>query len=170
MKRFKIQYSLLLFLLIGITCFCPKGQAQNFSTVFLKKYPDKNFSVVTVGRPMIESLKNNEKDPDLASFLNSLTFIGVISASENGTDYCDSAMEMLASYELLMSINTQEKEDTEKIRIVAKNISNNIAQEVVMLVCSQEKLTLVNLTGKIATNKLSNLSSYIQKSISNKKN
>jgi hypothetical protein len=164
----KHSYIIKGWLLLTLAGWCLTGKAQNFSTRFMENTPSAVLSVVTVNASMIDAMKEKETDKELVAFLAELQFLRVITINKSTSvvaTYCREALTLLKNtggYQELVAI---EKGD-QQIRIVAfPGSEKNKAQEIVLISCVQNNLTLVDITGHISIDKLGNLSRSIKKSM-----
>ncbi len=145
------------------------GHAQNFSEKFTEAAGSKITSVATVNAELINMLKKKETNNQLQAFLNELSLLKVITMKNDaGTikNYCDVAQSLLQKNDYQELFVLQENKQQVKIAVRGKTAQNK-AGEIVMLVCQEEQLTVVDLVGNITIDKIGDLAASIRKSMLN---
>ncbi len=159
----------------GITCLSlmigchATGIAQNFSDKFTEAAGEKITSVATVNAELLNLLKQKETNSQLQAFLNELSLLKVVTMKNDaGTIriYCDVAQSLLKNNGYQELFVFQENKQLVRIAVQGKTADNK-AGEIVMLVCHEEQLTVVDILGNITIDKMNELAASIRKSMLN---
>lgn len=150
----------ILSLFLGI---CAASFTQEFAGSFLETNKDKqaDFTVVNITSGMLKMVASESEaglDQEVKTIIQNIKGIRIISAVNNSKVHYNSAKNSLTKqYEELVSVDNSAK----NVRIFTKDAQNNIASEVIMLMLENNKLTLIDIAGKVNLNQLSKLSTIV---------
>lgn len=143
--------------------------AEFLDTCVEAKRPVSN---VNIGRPMLEKMASNTNDEELKKIFQNLSCIRIIT-TENKKDahfYFKKANELIADkfsdYQEVVSVNDRNT----KINILMKSKDNKNQDIIFIGLDNDDKLTIINITGKIDFHAISKLSDSLNKEINGEEN
>lgn len=146
----------------------------DFITEFLNTCVEakRPVSNVNIGRPMLEKMASNTNDEELKKIFQNLSSIRIIT-TENKKDahfYFKKANELIADkfsdYQEVVSVNDRNA----KINILMKSKDNKNQDIIFIGLDEDDKLTIINITGKIDFHAISKLSDSLNKEINGEGN
>lgn len=141
--------------------------ANDFISQFIEKCVEekKLINNVNIGKSMLEKMAANTDDEELKKTFRGLNSIRIIT-SENKKDsrlYFEKATELAAQefsdYEEVVSVNERKT----KIHILFKQLSEKVQDLIFISLDEDNKLTIINVSGKIDFNSISKLSDSLNK-------
>lgn len=129
---------------------------------FFKQYEsNEKFTLVSISPKMFKMMgkvKWDDMDPKVKNVISNLSSFRMITSEENGNLYYNEATKKLnlSTYEEIMTV----RDNGENIRFFIKE-SNNIVNELVMLMGSKTDFMLMCLTGNIDLENINKLGSAI---------
>lgn len=144
-------------LIVYMICVASIGsQAQEFAGRFLKEFDnDRSFSVVNITPEMFGQLEDMKiDDPDLASLIENIDGLRIVSAPNNKPVYEKWSLNSLPGFEEMMSIHSP---GTSDMRLMVKRYRKKV-KELVMFVKNDTSFVVVNIAGNLDMKQLSKLS------------
>jgi CII-binding regulator of phage lambda lysogenization HflD len=147
--------SVAVILLIGLTL---TAQTDAIESYFQDYQQSEDFKVVYVGPKMFQmfakTAQNGEADKEFGDIVRDLKGLRILSSEKKPLTIYSEANKRLNSrgYEELMTL----KEKGSQVRFITKE-SNGVIEELLLVVASAEKFTMMSFTGKIDLNKISRL-------------
>lgn len=147
-----------------LTCFMLMLSISGFSQVdaiakyFSKYQEDTDFTVVYISPKMFEmisKLAEEEIEPEVQAIIRDLKGLRVLTTEKNPMRYYNEVTETLnlKSYEELMTI----RDGNSNVRFLTKS-KNDLVEELLLLVGSEEEFVMISFVGKIDLEKISRLS------------
>ena len=142
---------------------------EDFITEFLNTCVEAKMPVnnVNIGKPMLEKMASNATDEELKKIFQNLNSLRIIT-TENKKDahhYFKKANELIANnfpdYQEVVSVNDRKT----KINILMKNKGTKNQDIIFIGLDEDDKLTIINITGKIDFNAIAKLSDSLNKEI-----
>ena len=152
-------------LLLTLSFFAPHqsvfGQADAIERFFKDYQDNSDFSVVYVSPKMFEMFTkatNGQKDQEIIDIVKDLKGLRVLTTKANPNKYYNEATNRinLNMYQELITV----RDKGTNVRFVTKE-SNDIIEELVLLVGGQNEFVLMSFVGKIDLNKIAKLASKL---------
>jgi hypothetical protein len=143
---------------IGI---CSHAQNDAIARFFRQYENNDEFTTISISPKMFKMMSKVKWDdvtPAVKKTINQLTSFRMITTEKNGAKLYSEAIQKLnlGSYEEIMTI----RDEGENVRFFAKE-SNNMINELVMLVGSKSEFVLMSLTGNIDLDNIGKLGETI---------
>ncbi len=129
---------------------------------FIDKYSDQeDISMVYVSPKMfkmVAKVAGEELDKELSDFVKSLDGLKILTSNKNiNALYKEADAELGNGYELLMTA----RDNGEKVKIMTKSKSDDVIEELVLLVGGESEFTLVSFSGNINLKQLGKIASSL---------
>lgn len=134
------------------------SQVDAIAKYFSKYQEDTDFTVVYISPKMFEmisKLAEEEIEPEVQAIIRDLKGLRVLTTEKNPMRYYNEVTETLnlKSYEELMTI----RDGNSNVRFLIKS-KNELVEELLLLVGSEEEFVMISFVGKIDLEKISRLS------------
>lgn len=134
------------------------SQVDAIAKYFSKYQEDTDFTVVYISPKMFEmisKLAEEEIEPEVQAIIRDLKGLRVLTTEKNPMRYYNEVTETLnlKSYEELMTI----RDGNSNVRFLIKS-KNDLVEELLLLVGSEEEFVMISFVGKIDLEKISRLS------------
>ncbi len=140
---------LLIFIMTSLVSICSDAQNDAIAKFFRQYENNDDFTTISISPKMFKMMSKVKWDdvtPAVKKTINQLTSFRMITTEKNGAKLYSEAVQKLnlGTYEEIMTI----RDAGENVRFFAKE-SNNMINELVMLVGSKSEFVLMSLTGVI---------------------
>lgn len=148
---------LLIFIMTSLVSICSDAQNDAIAKFFRQYENNDDFTTISISPKMFKMMSKVKWDdvtPAVKKTINQLTSFRMITTEKNGAKLYSEAVQKLnlGTYEEIMTI----RDAGENVRFFAKE-SNNMINELVMLVGSKSEFVLMSLTGVIDLNNIGKL-------------
>ncbi|HRN47048.1 MAG TPA: DUF4252 domain-containing protein [Niabella sp.] len=152
---------LLIFIMTSLVSICSDAQNDAIAKFFRQYENNDDFTTISISPKMFKMMSKVKWDdvtPAVKKTINQLTSFRMITTEKNGAKLYSEAVQKLnlGTYEEIMTI----RDAGENVRFFAKE-SNNMINELVMLVGSKSEFVLMSLTGVIDLDNIGKLGETI---------
>lgn len=152
---------LLIFIMTSLVSICSDAQNDAIAKFFRQYENNDDFTTISISPKMFKMMSKVKWDdvtPAVKKTINQLSSFRMITTEKNGAKLYSEAVQKLnlGTYEEIMTI----RDAGENVRFFAKE-SNNMINELVMLVGSKSEFVLMSLTGVIDLDNIGKLGETI---------